>query len=254
MKVLIGNTGLIGQTLLDSIKFDLEFNSKNISELNNLDINGCELYLSCLPATKWKVNQDVISDVKNISSILNIISNFHYKKIVLFSTIDVYCDSPLYSDEIKTPVFKSLNYGSNRYLFELMVSELKSENIQIFRLPALFSNKIKKNVLFDLLNNNNIDKININSKFQWYNLDNLVSDINKIERPGTFNLFTEPLQTKEIVDLFTFDLSIFKSNDNHQIYDYKTNLTHTGYLSSKEEVLFDIKRFVNEFRNKSAAI
>jgi len=50
MKILIGNTGLVGQTLKESINFDFEYNSKSIHSYSPPD--GCDLYLSCLPSTK----------------------------------------------------------------------------------------------------------------------------------------------------------------------------------------------------------
>lgn len=59
MKIIVGNTGLVGTTLCESINFDLKFNSSNIGEFISLVEDGSELYLSCLPATKWMVNKDV---------------------------------------------------------------------------------------------------------------------------------------------------------------------------------------------------
>ena len=121
MKILIGNTGLVGQSLLEKIKFDFEYNSKNLHTFDVDSNEEVELWLSCLPATKWKVNQDVVGDFENMLSIYNKIKGRKYKKIVLISTIDVYVDSPLESNEDFSPIFKSLNYGSNRYLFELII-------------------------------------------------------------------------------------------------------------------------------------
>ena len=128
MKILIGNTGLIGQTLMDNIHFDLKFNSKNVHEFEKYVVDGAELYLSCLPATKWKVNQDVKGDMKNIHNIFEIIKSTKYSKVVLISTIDVYVDSLEGSDEDVSPITKTLNYGSNRYIFEMMVNELNCDN------------------------------------------------------------------------------------------------------------------------------
>lgn len=254
MKILIGNTGLVGQTLMDGIHFDLTFNSKNINEFESLVTDGSELFLSCLPATKWKVNQDVKGDIENINRIYEIIKTHKYEKIVLISTIDAYVDSPEYSDEDFPPIVRTLNYGSNRYIFELMVNELECDNIQIYRLPALFSKRIKKNILFDLLNDNNIDKINYNSAFQWYDLKNLVSDISKINQKGTYNLFTEPIETSAILSLFGLDGSHVDTKMKRASYNFKTKYSQTGYIQSKDEVLEDIKNFVNDFRNKSISI
>jgi hypothetical protein len=173
MKILIGNTGLVGQTLKESINFDFEYNSKSIYSYSPPD--GCDLYLSCLPSTKWLINKDTKTDIETIVEIIKLIGNVKYKNVYLISTIDVYGNSPVGVNESFDPIFKDFSYGSNRYLFEKMVvKHLIHESVQIFRLPALFSKNIKKNILYDLLHNNNVNMINKNSSFQWYNLNDLV--------------------------------------------------------------------------------
>jgi hypothetical protein len=161
MKILIGNSGLIGTTLKDYITFDYEFNSKNIDELRDVQTDiSTELYLACLPATKWQVNQQPQRDLENIFKILDIISKKQYGTIVLYSTIDVYHDAPAESDESYELTVSTPSYGSNRLFFEKMVkSTLSYQKLLILRLPALFGKHIKKNILFDLLNDNNINKI-----------------------------------------------------------------------------------------------
>jgi hypothetical protein len=42
-------------------------------------------------------------------------------------------------------------------------------------LPALFGKHIKKNIIYDLLNENEIHNINYNSLYQWYNLSGIVT-------------------------------------------------------------------------------
>jgi nucleoside-diphosphate-sugar epimerase len=173
MKIIVGNTGLVGTTLCESINFDLKFNSSNMNEFSSLVEDGSELYLSCLPATKWVVNKNVTGDFENLMNILNVIKKKKYSKVILISTIDVYNNTPLKSNEMTPPLVQSLNYGNNRYLFEVLCKDfLITEEIKVFRLPALFNKHIKKNILFDLINSNNIESINSNSSFQWYNLDN----------------------------------------------------------------------------------
>lgn len=252
MKILVGNSGLIGETLKEKIKFDLEFNSKNIDSFNSLVVDDYDLYLSCLPATKWKVNQNIEEDLKNINNIFNMIKQKKYNKIILFSTIDVLCDSPLKSDENYKPNSTTLNYGTNRYFFELLVRQIKCNDLKIFRLPALFSKKIKKNVLYDLINKNNINEINVNSIFQWYNLDYLVNDINNFsinyKDEILFNLFTEPIFTTEILTLFPEVNYKELKFGNPIIYDYTTKFG--GYISNKKDVLNDIKKLIYEFSDK----
>jgi hypothetical protein len=255
MKVLIGHTGLVGSTLLKSQKFDYVFNSKNIASFNELVNDGYELYLSCLPATKWLVNKNLNDDIKNIHNLVSIIGQKKYSKVILISTIDIYNDSPLQSNEDYNPNISKLSYGANRYIFELMVKELvKTDNLKIFRLPSLFNNLIKKNIIFDLLNNNNVNQINANSSYQWYNLDTLSNDIiyysEQHKDRTVFNLFNEPINTIEIVELFPEYIDLVTYSKNKLEYHYKTNLTASGYIMTKDLVLADIKKFIYEVSHK----
>jgi nucleoside-diphosphate-sugar epimerase len=255
MKILIGSTGLVGTTLKETIKFDYEFNSKNLNNFLDNEYKDAELYLSCLPATKWLVNKNIQDDLKNIYNIIDIISKKSYKKVILISTIDVYCNSPFSSDESYAPNVEKLSYGTNRYLFEMLVENfVTTDNLKIFRLPALYNKHIKKNIIFDLINNNNVNQINANSSFQWYNLDNLCNDIRLYSalhpKRKVFNLFTEPLDSKEIIKLFPHHKPNVPFAPNRNEYDFKTNLNKTGYTISKDEVLNDIKKFIHEISSK----
>jgi len=252
MKLLIGNTGLVGQTIKKFRTFDYEFNSKNIHMFEEIVNDGDELFLTCLPATKWMVNKDLKGDLDNIYNIINIISKRHYSKITLISTIDVYNDSPLFSDETYSPNISKLSYGNNRYIFELMVKEcVKTDDLKIFRLPALFNNLIKKNVIYDLIYNNNVDQINQNSYYQWYNLDVLWLDINYYSKEypdeTIFNLFTEPIYTEDIVELFPEYINKVK-NGPKIVYNYYTKFNR--YIDNKHNVLTEIKQLINEISIK----
>jgi hypothetical protein len=252
MKILIGNTGLIGQTIQKYDKFDYYFNSKNLHTFEEIVNDGDELFLTCLPATKWLVNKNLSGDVDNMYNIIKTISTKSYSKVVLISTIDVYNDSPIGVDETYSPNISKLSYGNNRYIFELMVREyVKTDDLKIFRLPALFNNLIKKNVLYDLIHNNNVDQINQNSTFQWYNIDNLMLDISKFSKEypdeTIFNLFTEPIHTSDIVGLFPQHIDKVQTGSKI-IYDYQTKFDR--YIDNKESVLKQIKKLVNEFSIK----
>ena len=255
MKIIIGNTGLVGTTLCESINFDLKFNSSNLSDFLNIVEDGSELYLTCLPATKWMVNKNVTGDFENLINILNVIKQKKYSKVILISTIDVYNNSPLKSNENTFPLVQNLNYGNNRYLFEVLIKEyLQTEELKIFRLPALFNRHIKKNILFDLINNNNVESINSNSSFQWYNLNNLSNDIikysEKYPNETVFNLFPEPIDSLEIINLFPSLSNQVNFSENKIVYDFTTKLSNNDYISTKEEILTEIKELINELSIK----
>lgn len=261
MKIIVGNTGLIGKTITENETFDYSFNSKNISEYRDIVKNGDELFLSCLPATKWLVNQNINEDILNINKLINTFSYVSYSKITLISTIDIYNDSPLCVNENYHPNVSKFSYGNNRYFFELLVKQtLKYDDLKIFRLPALFGKHIKKNILFDLLTNNNVDKINADTTYQWYNLEHLSTDIKRYcdyySSKTEFNFFTEPLHTSFILNLFPEHKNTVQENLNNSVtYDYKTIYGDTnGYMYNKKLILNDIKKFVYDFRSQSLCI
>jgi len=256
MKLIVGNTGLLGTTLGDTIHFDYKFNSRNLSDMLSLDIDykNTDLYLCCLPATKWLINQNPQTDLDNIFNILSILTKKEYRTVVLYSTIDVYSGHPLEINEDYNIEIGAPNYGNNRLLFEkLVTSTLIYNKLVVLRLPALFGKHIKKNILFDLLNDNEIDKINYNSKYQWYNLDNLHADtdhcINLINNGKLIvNLFSEPVNTSDILTMFKVDKTQVTVNVPEVVYNYKTNTNETGYIRTAGDTLLEIQEFVKNRR------
>ena len=254
MRVLVGNTGLIGKTLMEShLKFDFTFNSSNINLFDGVVEDGDELYLSCLPASKWLVNQDLPKDMENINNLIEVLQSKSYSRIVLFSTIDVYNAAPLGTDETYAVTSQIHGYGRNRYIFEMFVETfLTYKDLKVFRLPALYGKHIKKNVLFDLLNDNNVDSINLNSAYQWYNLENLAEDVEyycgAYPKEKVINLFPEPVETTEVLKLFP-KYSLTKFTDRVE-YNYKTKFGKTGYAETKQDSLESIKDFINEYLRK----
>jgi hypothetical protein len=249
MKVLVGDTGLVGSVLRQSVNFDATFNSSNIHKLPDIASRPGqvdELYLACLPATKWLVNQDAAKDLNNILSIVDVLANVWALKVVLISTIDIYQHTNIGANEEEWTQFGPLGYGANRLLFETLVQDTLGFNTCIVRLPAVFHPLIKKNILFDLLNDNNVGQINGNSAYQWYPLNRLWQDIQSIKGEGVINLFPPPIETLEIIDKFFPSAEI--SSGERISYDYRTMATESGYWLSKEEVMQEMEVFINEAR------
>jgi hypothetical protein len=93
--------------------------------------------------------------------------------------------------------------------------------------------------------------INKNSSFQWYNLNDLVGDISlydeKHPNEVIFNLFTEPLESEEIINLFPTHKEKVANSEIKILYDYTTKFSSTGYIKPKEVILDEIKKLVNKF-------
>lgn len=268
MKILIGDTGVIGKTLSESIKFDETYNSSNIKYFD--PSNGNELYLSCLPAAKWLVNQDPLKDYLNMMKIFDIIRTRSYSKVVLISTIDVYtaCPEPkLYSTENDYPSVSGLSYGANRYIFEMLIRTLKTDDLKIFRLPGIYGKHFRKNILFDMLNMDKKDlghyPLNIYSRYQWYNIHRLASDIEffstKLPTFDLFNLFPPPISCEMLLRLIDPTVVAHKSTDSSKFvnYDFRTmymNHDGDGYLMSMLDLIIDLQDFIDGYRSNTTRV
>jgi len=251
---LFGYTGLVGSNLLTKYKFNYLYNSKNINDSRNKKFDI--IFICCIPAVKWYSNKFPDKDSEDIENIKNIFKTIKTNKVILISTIDIYEIINNKSNE-NTVIDYNYNhtYGKNRYLFELFIKN-NFNNYHIIRLPALFGKGLKKNIIYDLLTNNNINLISTNTLFQWYNLEWLKDDIdicinNNIKE---CNLFTEPVDTKDILNLFDYDYNKNPNNlfnyDCETIYNKIFNSNINGYIRNKQIVLNDIKKYIIMEKNK----
>jgi len=245
---IFGYTGLVGSHLLTNYKFNYLYNSKNINDSRDKEFDI--IFICCIPAVKWFSNKFPDKDKEDIENIKNVFKTIKSNKVILISTIDIYNDINNKSNENTLIEYNNNHtYGKNRYLFELFIKD-NFTNYNIIRLPALFGQGLKKNIIYDLLNNNNINSISKNTSFQWYNLEWLKDDINICINNNIkeCNLFTEPVNTKEILNLFNYDYNNNPNNlfnyDCETIYSIFFNSNVNGYIRNKEIVFNDIKKFI----------
>lgn len=245
MPILIGNTGFIGKHFADTWNFDKKINSSNLSELEraSTDLVVC----AGLPGQKWMANLKGKEDFENMSKLAKTLSTVRSKKILLISTIDVY-DKHIEFDEDTLPnVVQQQPYGSNRAQFELLMRD-KFEICKIVRLPGVFCEHLKKNLIYDLLHNR-LDYIknnyNLNSTYQYYNLHKVVnlcksildSDINIL------NVATEPITVKKILELRGINIKCNGTEDHYDIHTkFSMQLANKcgKYLETADEVLKEI--------------
>jgi hypothetical protein len=238
MDVLVGSTGLIGSVLREHHDFDCRFNSENIHLAPLLKEGIDTLYLACLPAEKWKANQAPIADFDNMYHVLTKIRLWKPREVVLYSTIDVYSQTYKYVQDF--PEMHAIDYGSVRYIFELLVKQTFPNSIvTIIRLPALFHKRIKKNILFDLLNRHNIEKINANSCYQWYDLSDLWTDTKACEKGKSHQWFSAPIETLEIIDKW------FPWARTEVDCSLRIEYNYGPYFASKEATMKKMEAFIN---------
>ena len=249
---LIGYTGFVGGNLDAKADFTDRYNTKNID-----DIDGREYDLVVSAATyaeMWKINQDPEGDLAQVDSLIAHLRNVKAKQFVLISTVGVYKNSEGATEDTPITLEGLPAYGVNRYHLEEFVRE-HFPSALIVRLPGLFGKGLKKNVIFDLLHDNNVDRIHYAGSYQYYNLANLWKDIQTAldNKLTLLNLATAPVRTDELAD-YAFGIKDFKTEpegftaakwDMRSKHDALFGGTD-GYLYTKKQSLDDIKNFVAE--------
>jgi len=241
---LIGHTGFVGSNLDQQHAFSQRFNSKNIEEIRGQKFDL--VVTAGVQAKKWWANQNPAEDWAQIERLLDALASVQAERFVLISTIDVY-PKPCGVDE-STPVEEDARnaYGTHRLRVEKAVQSRFKETC-IIRLPGLFGNGLKKNVIFDLIHDNILETINPASRFQYYFLDHLWADINRClnAKLPLVNFATEPVATSTILERF-FPGKVVGSNPAPAAaYDFRTCHNNTlggenGYLYDRETVVRDI--------------
>ena len=250
---LIGYTGFVGSNLNQQNKFDDVYNSKNIQDIEGKDY---DLVVSAAnKAEMWRINQEPEQDLKEINEFISHIGKATIKKLVLISTVGIYKNPNGANEDAEIELEGLTPYGKNRYHLEQYCRD--NFDTTIIRLPGLFGPGLKKNVIFDLLNNNNIDKVHADGVYQYYNLENIWHDIqvaldNNLE---LVNFATPPVSTKEVAEeSFGIDFTNRPEDVKPAYWDMHSKYAEvygsTGdYLYSKSQELEQIKAFVEKSRS-----
>jgi len=218
--LLIGYTGFVGSNL-DHNKYDIFINSKNYKDIKNKTFDN--VVCSGFSGTKYLANNNPKEDWRRINSLLEVLLTIKCNYFKLISTIDVYYDHP---------------YGKHRSKIEEILLN-KFKNIKIFRLSGIYGKNIKKNAIYDLLRNNNLNQISLDDQYQWYSLSDLEEDISKNYTEVIIELFPEPILIGDVNHkFFHYDKCVFSKSPPTKYYDFKP------YIYDKSKVLEKIERFV----------
>jgi hypothetical protein len=222
---LIGYTGFIGGFLAEAERFDLLVHRANVDLLRRRDFD--RVVCAGLPAAKWIANREPEADRANMVDLCDTLRTVTAKSFVLISTIDVYPRTQDADEDFDCGAAANHAYGRHRLEFERFIRD-RFPHALILRLPAVFGPGLRKNVLFDLMTGNQLEKVNPASSFQWYPLERLPEDIGRAERHGLelANLFTEPLATSAIIDRHFPETQVGAEAQPAAHYDLHTRHAH----------------------------
>jgi hypothetical protein len=246
---LIGHTGFVGSNLARQSAFSACFNSGNIDEIAGQSFDT--IVCAGVQAVKWKANKDPAADWAGITRLLEPLKETQARRFILISTIDVYANpSGVTEDEPASQ--ENHAYGVHRRKVEEFVQEHFADSY-IVRLPGLFGEGLKKNVIYDLLHDNCLEAIQPMGSFQYYWLKHLNKDLLKVVNEGirVLNLATEPIQTRAIVERYFGGRTIGASSGPAVHYDFRSRYDRMwgcrgGYLYDGEAVLGEIGHFIAE--------
>lgn len=194
---LIGHSGFVGSTLLRQRAFDCRYRSTTVGEMDGREF---DLAVCCAaPAQKWLANREPEQDRRGIAGLIAHLDTLRCRSFVLISTVDVFRNPSGATED--TPVDEAgLNpYGLHRRQLEKFVADRFPGHL-IVRLPGLVGPGLRKNVVFDLLNGNNLQAIDSRGVFQFYPMVNLWRDIDVALRAGLklVHLTAEPVSVAEV--------------------------------------------------------
>jgi len=245
---LIGYTGFVGATLDAALNPSHRYRSTNIDEIRGESFD--HVICAGVQAMKWWANLHPAEDLAGIEKLLGALAEVKTDRFTLISSIDVY-PIPRGVDETSEINKEGHHaYGLNRLHVEEWITD-NFPNVAILRLPGLFGPGLKKNVIYDMIHENGLEKVHPDGTFQYYDTRRLAADIDSAWAAAIqlLNLSSEPISTSEIRDRFFAGKILGGTGPAPASYDMRS--IHAGirggsdgYLYSKARVLDDLGQWL----------
>lgn len=244
---LIGHTGFVGSTLKQQHHFNCLFRSTDIHRIGNQDFDL--LVCAGAPAKKWLANQQPEPDRASIAKLIHALATVRCKKFILISTVDVFSAASGVDESSPVETAGLHPYGLHRRELEQFVEQHFASRL-IVRLPGLVGPGLRKNIIFDIHNNNDVLKVDSRAVFQFYPMVNLWDDLQQAMQLGVnlIHLTAEPISVSEVSEK-GFGIPF----ENHVVerplaYDFQTaygsQMAGSGrYTYSKRETLQAVRAY-----------
>jgi nucleoside-diphosphate-sugar epimerase len=244
---LIGSTGFVGSNLLQQFSFDEFLSSKNIRSFKGVNVE--QAIIAAGDARKWFANQNPEEDRSHINRLISDISAINIRKIILFSTVDVFGTKEGDEEALKWQTPSDV-YGANRLYLENRIKEI-CKNVTIIRLPGLYGPGLKKNLIYDISCGRELLGFNPRSTFQWFDLLDLKTVLDFVENENirSLNVCSEPISVAELLQFLELDLSRTSELSPLVQYDIKTKNAGSFnggkmYMYEKRNTLLRIQKFL----------
>lgn len=250
---LIGFTGFVGGAILRHQPFDECFRSTNIDSMRGKTFD--RVVCAGAPAEKWRANKAPEADRDQLATLMGALADVEAKEFVLISTVDVY-PVPRGVDE-NTPIDPSSSepYGRHRYQLEEFCRS--RHQATVVRLPGMYGTGLKKNAIYDLLNHRPVDGIPGNARFQFYDVDLVWRDVERVLAAGvrTANITAEPVSMSEVAEKVfgrALPLAFSEGAASYDVRSLYAGLAggHAGYWYNAAESIEGLAAFVARERAK----
>lgn len=194
---LIGSSGFVGSTLLRQRPFESLFRSTNIRDIAGQTFGT--VVCAGAPAQKWIANREPEADRQNMEQLMGHLDSVQCDRLILISTVDVFGQPLDVTEETPVDEAKLHPYGLHRRLLEKFVEERFPDHL-VVRLPGLVGPGLRKNVIYDFLNDNNLQTIDSRGEFQFYPMVNLWADLQIALQAGLrlLHLTAEPVSVGQV--------------------------------------------------------
>jgi nucleoside-diphosphate-sugar epimerase len=244
-RALVGWTGFVGGALLPRVRPVARFRSTDIENLPDADVT--EIVCAGAPAEKWRANADPEVDWAGISRLIQGLDRSRATSCVLVSTVDVYADSTGADESVPADTDQDQAYGRHRALLEEFVTR-RFDDALVVRLPGMFGPGLKKNLVYDLIHQQEARFAHEASTFQFYDVRDVWGHVLLARDAGlsVLNLATEPVSAAHVArECFGVE---YHCQDRPQVdYDLRTKYAPEiagrdgPYLRSSGEVLAGIR-------------
>lgn len=242
---LIGFSGFVGSTLLKQAHFDALYRSTNVREIEGREFDA--VVCAGAPAQKWIANRDPEDDRRKIDKLIGHLRTIKSNTFILISTVDVFRE-PVGVDEDAPVEEAGLHaYGLHRRLLEKFVQDHFSSHL-VVRLPGLVGPGLRKNVIFDFLNANNLHTIESRGVFQFYPMVNLWHDIQATLQKGLqlVHLTAEPVSVADVA-LQGFGRP-FTQTLSHEPARYDMQTRHAEVFGSQGRYQYSVRETIQAIR------
>lgn len=201
--LVVGATGFVGSNLVGQLRRAgmppaAAISSSEWHELRSRP-HFHTVIVAAPHARKWWAAIHPEDDRRICEALANELLAVDCERLVLLSTIDATGLTTGF-DEDSAPDEPANPYGMNRLWLERRLQSARA-GVSVIRLPGLFGEGLKKNVLFDILNGRDVSGVHPDDQYQWYSIDWLLRDIALVLGIGADRAFltSQPIAVREVI-------------------------------------------------------